>query len=246
MVPPPNIVGGKLGPQTSVSPENLLRSTPFNNTTWTSLRLISAEEMRQLVLQSYLLIHRLDGVDVLSELTSIEVYSANRLHDLVHCRLSGKSPFFPCGKTGPVVLHIGTEADHFVDAASKSFHVAREHSQYFMEHAKLIPSMQQIQSLCHAVVCHGYADSKRAPGQYRVNIGNGGQNWVNGAPCQLHGMKFQKDLEISGNFDATNVLHTIGRLTEFTWHVMSSLQDDASDHPIAPDTFRKKLYAERE
>jgi hypothetical protein len=104
--------------------------------------------------------------------------------------------------------------------------------------------MQQIQLLCKAIVYHGSVDSKRAIGQFRVNIGNGGQNWHNGAPCQLHGLQFQKDLEDDDNFDfdATTVLGFIGQLAEFTWQVMGSLQEAAADHP-APDVLRKQLYA---
>jgi len=89
--------------------------------------------------------------------------------------------------------------------------------------------------LCRAIVCHGHVDSKRAVGQYRVNIGNGGQNWREGAPCKLHGMQFQKDLEQAGVLDVTEVLKTMGQLSLFTWQVICSLQNDASDQPIAPD-----------
>lgn len=92
-------------------------------------------------------------------------------------------------------------------------------------------------------MCYGKVDTKQAIGQYRVNIGNGGQNWVNGAPCQLHGMQFQKALEMDKKFDTTAVLQSIGQLTEFTWRAMCALQNNASDHPIAHDAIRKKLYA---
>ena len=114
---------------------------------WMNLRLITAEEMKHFV-QSYLLIHRQDGVDILSELAPIEIYSANHLHDLVHCRLSGKSPFYPTGQTGPIVLHIRNDANCFVDTYAKSFHVAREQSEYFAEHANQLPSMNEILLLC--------------------------------------------------------------------------------------------------
>ena len=207
-----------------------------------SFRLITLEEFQRLV-QSYLLVHRHDGVDILAELSPLEVYSADHLHDLVHCRLSGCSPFYPTGHVGPIVLHIRPEADCFIDKFAKSFHVAREHSEYFQEYAHLLPSMQQIKVLCREIVYHGTIDTKRAIGQHRVNIGNGGQNWVDGAPCKLHGLQFKKDLVKAGTSDAREVLQTIGQLAEFTWQVMCSFQGDASDHPIAPDTFRKQLYA---
>ena len=218
------------------------KSMPIKDTIWTNLRLITSEEQFQFV-QSYLLIHRLDGVDVLSELSPLEVYSADRLHDLMHCRLSGKSPFFPTKKIRPVVLHVRPEADSFIDSYAKSFHVARENSEYFDEHLHHLPSMTQIQSLCKAIVCHGNTDSKRATGQYRVNIGNGGQNWVNGAPCALHGLQFQKDIEKDRRLNLSEVLQSIGQITEFTWRVTCALQNDAADHPIAPDALRKQLYA---
>lgn len=244
-------VDGKIGNHKSNNPHptNISVENPGRNITnimdidWTSLRLVATEEMKRFV-QSYLLIHRLDGINVLSELSPLEVYSADHLHDLTHCRLSGKFPFFPdANRVGPVVLHIRTEADQFLDTSAKSFHVAREQSEYFKEHSQHLPSLHQIQSLCKAIVRHGNNDCKRADGQYRVNIGNGGQNWVNGAPCQLHGLRFQKDLDNDSNFNATEVLETIGQIAEFTWLVTCALQTDAKDHAIAPDRIRKQLYA---
>ena len=218
--------------------------SPMKDTDWTSLRHATFEEMSKFV-QSYLIIHRLDGVDVLAELSPLEVYSANHLHDLIHFRLSGKSPFFPRDKTGPGTLHLQKEADYFIDHSAKSFHVAREQSEYFKEQAHELPSMPDYQLLCQTIVSHGSIDSKRAVGQYRLNIGNGGQNWVNGAPCKLHGLQWLNDLEEKDeNIDADQVRHTIGRITEFTWRVACALQVDANDHPIAPDQCRRKLYAE--
>ena len=209
---------------------------------WTGLRLITYEELDRSV-KSYFLIHRNDGVDILSELSPLEVYSANNLHELVHCHVSGANPFYPTRITGPVVLNIRSDADCFIDTSSKSYHVAREQSGPFQEYADILPSMKQIQLLCQAVACHGSSDNKRAAGQYRVNIGNGGQNWQNGTPCKLHGMQFEKDVDNDTSMDASQVLWCVGQLTEFTWHVMCSLQRDAFDHPIAPDLARKQRYA---
>ena len=215
----------------------------IEDTDWTGLRLISTEEM-QCFVQSYLLIRRRVGGNVLSQLSPLEIYSANNLHDLVHCRLSGKAPFVPpIDKIGPTFLTIGSDDNCFIDASAKSFHVAREHSEYFDEYSHHLPSLHHLQMLCKAIVCHGAVDGKRAVGQYRVNIGNGGQNWVNGAPCQLHGLKFHNDIETAGTYNALEVLQSIGKITQFTWRVMCSLQNNAGDHPIAPDSFRKKLYA---
>ena len=195
--------------------------------------------------QSYLVIHQLDGIDLVAELRPLEVYSANHLHDLVHCRVSGKSPFFPAEKMSSVTLQIRKEADCFIDRPSKSFHVSREQSEYFVEHAHQLPSIQEIQLLCQAIAGHGSIDSKRATGQHRLNIGNGGQNWVNGAPCELHGLQFLNDIQEEGEMDTSQILHAIGRLTEFTWRVVCGMQQDANDHPIAPDANRKHLYAQR-
>jgi hypothetical protein len=210
---------------------------------WADFRLITLEELQQYV-QSYLVIHRLDGIDLVSELSPLEVYSADHLHDLVHCRLTGNSPYFPrSGQVGAVVLQVHAEADSFVDTAAKSFHIAREQSGIFVEHAHCLPSMQAIKMLCQTISLHGTIDSKRATGQYRVNIGNGGQNWVEGAPCELHGLQFQKNIEKAGTHNVDEVLHTIGQLAEFTWKVMCSFQMESQDHPIAPDPFRRGLYA---
>lgn len=142
---------------------------------WQCLRLATSDEMQQLV-QSFLLIHRLDGIDLLAELSPLEVYSADHLHDLIHCRLSSKPPYFPTDKVGPVTLHIRTDLDCFIDRTAKIYHVAREQSEYFVEHAHRLPCMSIIQRLCQAITQYGSTDSKRAVGQYRVSIGNGGQN----------------------------------------------------------------------
>jgi len=219
-----------------------LKDCPIKNATWTSFRLITADELNRYV-KSYLVINRLDGMDVVSELSPLEVYSANNLHDLFHCRLTGSVPFYPRGAIGQIYLTILQEADCFIDTLAKSFHVAREQSEIFVEHAHQLPSMQALLSLCKAVTLHGTVDSKRAIGQYRVNLGNGGQNWVKGAPCALHGLQFAKNLEKDGTYNVTEVLHTIGRLAEFTWKIMCSFQNEANDHPIAPDYFRRQLYA---
>ena len=58
-------------------------------------------------------------------------------------------------------------------------------------------------------------------------------------------IKVEKDLKEAGTSDVTEVLQTIGRLAEFTWETMCTMQNDAHDHPIAPDSFRKKKYASK-
>lgn len=181
---------------------------------------------------------------MLAELSPLEVYSANKLHDLRHCRLSGPTPFFPSKSIGPIVFQVLLDAEQYIDVYAKSYHVAREGSEHFLEHSHSLPTMDQITRLCKSITCYGKADSKRALGQFRLNIGNGGQNWVNGAPCQLHGLQFQKELEQDAELDSTEVLQSLGLVVEFTWRATTSLQEEAQDHPIAPDRMRKQLYAE--
>ena len=125
-VSPTVYVGGKIGMNNPNNPtinSDYSKDHSLSDTNWTSLRLITPQELHHFV-RSYLLIHRHDGVDVLSELTPLEVYSANNLHDLTHCRLSGKSPFFPSDdKIGPVLLHIRPSADCFIDTHAKSYSI---------------------------------------------------------------------------------------------------------------------------
>ena len=241
-----SVIDGKIGTnKTSIPQSSLVTPStdfPIKDTNWGDLRLITAEELQRHV-QSYLVIHRLDGIDVVSELSPFEVYSANHLHDLVHCRFTGSSPFYPSGDVGPAELRIRPDADCFMDLSAKSFHVARPQSEIFVEHAHRLPSMQAIRELCQAITLHGTIDSKRAIGQHRVNLGNGGQNWVQGAPCELHGLQFQNKLEKAGAQNVHEVLQTIGQLAEFTWSIMCTFQNESHDHPIAPDSFRRKLYA---
>jgi hypothetical protein len=244
-----SIIDGKIGrTNTNTTPQSSHNTAsmdcPIKKTIWSNLRLITAEQLQDYV-QSYLVINRLDGIDVVSELSPLEVYSANHLHDFVHCRLTGSSPFYPSGDIGLAELRIRPESDCFMDLSAKSFHVARPQSEIFLEHAHMLPSMQAIMDLCSAITLHGTIDNKRGIGQHRVNLGNGGQNWVQGAPCELHGLQFQKNLEKAGNENVHEVLKTIGQLAEFTWNVMCTFQNEAHDHPIAPDSFRRQLYASR-
>jgi len=138
-------------------------------------------------------------------------------------------------------MPLGVIKKAYIDASGKTFHISRKGSESFDEHSQHLPP--NIQDLCQAIVEHGVVDEKRAAGQYRMNIGNGGLNWVNGAPCLLHGMKFEDSLRKDNRFNSTEILQTIGRVTEFSWYVASSLQEQAADPPMAPDTIRKQMYA---
>ncbi|MFM7359706.1 MAG: hypothetical protein ACKO1Z_01680, partial [Actinomycetota bacterium] len=58
---------------------------------WTSLKLTSQKQLDE-VIASYLLIHTdLCGMDILLKLSPLEVYSADRLKDFLHCRLCGRT-----------------------------------------------------------------------------------------------------------------------------------------------------------
>jgi len=214
----------------------------IDDTNWSSLRLVSKKELDHLI-QSYLVIHRPDGVSIVSNLSPLEVYSADNLRDIPHRRCSKKPPFFPKDIVGAVRLHIESDIDYYLDKANKSLHIAREHSGYFQEHSGLIPSISSLQDLCRAVVVHGEMDEVRGVGQFRCNIGNGGRNWENKTPCLLHGLQFEKDLIRDDRFNATQILKTIGLVTEFVWHVCNSMQVDASDNPLAGNKLRKQMYA---
>jgi len=217
---------------------------PVKQVKWSSMRLISESELEEYV-KSYLVIRRNDGSDIVSELSPLEVYLANNLHDLVHCRMSAKPPFFPSKKNrSSVTLRVDADAESYLDISGKSFYITRRGSTSFDEHLRLLPCLTNIHDVCRAIVEHGIVDEKRATGQYRMNIGNGGLNWVDGAPCKLHGMKFEEALKADRNFNVAEVLETIGNITEFTWHVASTLQEEAADHPMAPDDTRKQMYAQ--
>jgi hypothetical protein len=228
--------------------EHLSAESPIENplqlVEWSKINFLDPEQMRNHV-ESFLLIHSCrDGVDILSELSTIEVYSANNLHELSHCRLSGRFPFkVPREKLSAATMYLRNDSAHFIDKATKSYHVAREGSDYFREFGDLLPPLSAIKDLCQAIVTHGSVDSKRAFGQCRMNIGNGGQNWVDGAPSKLHGDKVFNDMDGNGKFDAIKIRQTIGRIVEFTWVVMCALQKEANDHPIASDRTRRQLYS---
>lgn len=58
------------------------------------------------------------------------------------------------------MLNIGSEADYFIDRMSKSYHVAREQSKFLQEHLPILPSLENIQILCDAIIRHGRVDAK--------------------------------------------------------------------------------------
>lgn len=212
---------------------------------WTSIRLMTQSEMDK-VMASYLLVHTDDshgGLDILLKLSPIEVYSADKLKDFRHCRLSGPPGYLPLQKVGDVVLQIGPGCDEYLDKYSKLMHVARQRSTYFNEHKKILPSDQMFANVCRSILTHGIVDSQRSKSQYRVNIGCGGQHFPHGIPAVLVGKGFAKKLDADEEFNTTEILSSIGLLVEFLWCVAQDMQRDASDAALAPDHVRREAYA---
>jgi hypothetical protein len=211
--------------------------------TWKSLRLMSREEL-DLLVASYLIIKTDRCIDILAKLSPFEVYSADRLRDYPHSRLYGKPDYIPTEKVGEVVLHVGTKTNEFIGTNGLNmFHVVRDGSSFFKEHGHVLPTIEDCAMLCHAVTQFGSIDDKRSPQQYRVFIGNGGQNRPNGVPATLVDNGFEKRLRSDPEIDADQILLSIGRLTEFVWNVMVDMQREACDSPLAPDSTRHKSYA---
>ena len=88
---------------------------------WTSIRLATISEVNSLV-SSHLLIHRDDGIDMIADLSPLEVYSADNLYKLQHSRWTGQPGCFPKSKLGSIVLSVDANVDKFVDKSSKIYH----------------------------------------------------------------------------------------------------------------------------
>lgn len=164
-----------------------------SDSAWSHFRLLSNHELNE-YFASFLVIRRDDGVDIVSRLSAVEIYSADNLHKFPHARFNGDEVFFPKSKIGEVVLSIGNQIDEFIDVTSKSFHIARESSVFFRDHGKLVPPIEDIATLCRAVIIHGRRDSKRCSGQHRAFIGNGGLDFPNGIPTTIVDGGFRKSL----------------------------------------------------
>jgi hypothetical protein len=197
---------------------------------WTSFRLLSTKEMDSFM-ASFLVIRREDGMDIVSKLSSFEIYSAKNLHKLPHCRLGGNAEFYPTSSVGQIVLNIGNKIDQFVDVSSCMYHIARESSLMFREHGALLPDLHDISNLCRAVMAHGKCDHKRCSSQRRAFIGNGGLDFPNGVPTTIVDGGFQKKVEEDPTFCKEKVLRTIGSLSEFLWKTMVQIQELAKDSP---------------
>ncbi|MFM8622266.1 MAG: hypothetical protein ACKOB3_02655, partial [Holophagaceae bacterium] len=210
---------------------------------WSSLKLLSQKELDQ-VFASYLLIHTdLSGMDILLQLSPLEVYSADKLKDFLHCRLCGGTGYRPVEELSDVVLHVGTGIDQYLDQHSRLLHVARQGSGYFKEYQKILPSDRLVVNLCQAILTYGKIDHHRSNGQYRVNIGCGGQHFPNGIPAELIGKGFGEKLDADHDFDTKEILSSIGMMVEFLWRVAQDMQRDTNDAPLGMDHSRQEAYA---
>lgn len=80
---------------------------------WSSMQLLTQAELDK-VTASYLLVHTEGGLDILSRLSPLEVYSADRLKDFRHSRVCGPAGYQPRQQLGEVVLHIGSGTDEYL------------------------------------------------------------------------------------------------------------------------------------
>ena len=222
---------------------HLINRQPNAICNFDDLSLIHPQTMRDYV-SSYLLVHTEDGEDIVSKLSPLEVYSADNLYSRRHGRFTGDKSFYPSNNIGDIVHSVGADAKCYIDKHARYFHIAREGSSYLMQHGRLLPNINLLQSLCKAVVVHGRHDATRSNGQFRVNIGCGGQDRRNGGvPCQLHDSGFRKHLEADPQFDSELIRRSIGQCTTMIWRVCQDMQTDANDSPMAPDVVRTQMYS---
>lgn len=229
-------------PPTGREATEMIRQQPNDISNFNDMSLAHPQTMRNHV-SSYLIIHTEDGIDVVSKLAPIEVYSADNLYMRQHGRFTGDESFYPSNNIGDIILSVGANAKCFIDRNSRYFHIAREGSSYLLQHGRLLPTMAQLKSVCMAVVTHGKHDMTRSSGQFRVNIGCGGQDRRDGAPCHLHDSGFQQHLEADPQFDSDLVRKSIGQCTEMVWKICQDMQRDANDSPMAQDHIRSQLYS---
>ncbi|MFM8622255.1 MAG: hypothetical protein ACKOB3_02600 [Holophagaceae bacterium] len=224
-------------------PDPTVTKTILLQKDWATIKPMSQSELDQ-VMASYLLVHTDNwGMDILSKLSTIEVYSADRLKHFLHGRLCGPPGYEPRQEIGDVVLRLGaTGFDEYIDKYSKLFHIAKQGSTYFKEYKRLLPSEQMFSNLCKSIVTFGTLDCSRSKGQYRVDIGCGGQHFPNGIPATLVGKGFGNKLDSKDEFDKKEILSTIGMLVQFLWCVGQEMQSDAKDGPLAPDRMRWEAY----
>jgi hypothetical protein len=206
---------------------------------WSTLRLVHLQDLMESV-SSYLIIKAPD-FDIVAKLSPLEVYSADNLGELLHSRLSGDATFYPSDEIGNRVMSIGPNIPCVIDPLGL-YHVAREGSSHFAEHSNLLVDEMDCSNLCRAVIKYGQTDGSRSSGQFRVNLGCGGQHMPGGVPAKLIGFDFEKRLVNDNCFDSVATLQSVGSLTEFVWNVMVGLQKESKDPPIGPDKRRHEEY----
>ena len=226
-----------------------LSSTPIDTkrkfsqeSEWTTARLLNQSQMDKLC-ASYLIIHREDGVDVLSRLSPLEVYSADWLCKRKHGRFSGGTNYFPSGHVGPAKLDLSTDLKCFIDATSgASYQVARLGSSYLDQHGSMLPNLEEFIEICRAVLIHGKPDDTRSSGQFRINVGCGGQDRRDGIPCKIHDSGFKAAINDDSFFTGKNIPHLIGQCVEVIWKIISDMLRDSNCSPMAPDPLRDWEY----
>jgi hypothetical protein len=124
-----------------IAPDLFCDTMARSDVAWRNLRLLTTHELNK-YFDSFLVIRRDDGVDIVSRLSAMEIYSADNLHKFPHARFNGCGGFFPRMKVGEVVFTIGNQIKEFIDATSKSFHVARESSVFFSRSWEIGPTNQ--------------------------------------------------------------------------------------------------------
>ena len=82
-------------------------------------------------------------------------------------------------------------------------------------------------------------------GQFRINVGCGGQHRPGGVPAPLIGLDFDEKLRGDTEFDRDTIISGLGRLTEFLWECMVGLQLEAGQPPMAGDAIRHENYASK-
>jgi hypothetical protein len=209
---------------------------------WTNFRLVCHDELAQSV-ASYLIIRAKGYGDLFSKLSPMEVYSADNLGKHLHSRVSGPWDMDLHKHTQASKVTIISPASPCVTDPTGLYHVAREGSCYFQEHGALLVSPLSMSALCQAVVKYGKVDGSRSSGQFRINIGCGGQHRPDGVPAKLVGLEFVKSLESDEVLSCESVLRSVGSLTEFLWKTMVGLQRDTQGSPLAPDRNRHEQYA---
>ena len=174
----------------------------FTKSAWKSMNLMSKAQLDVLV-SSHLIIKTDACIDIVARLSPFEVYSADNLKDYSHLRVHGSPGHVPYDMVGQVVLQVGSDLNQFIGTNGFSmFHVARDGSSFFKEHGHILPTIEDCSILCMTIAKFGSIDEKRSPGQYRVFIGNGGQNRPNGIPALLVDNGFEKNMRSDPDTDA--------------------------------------------